>query len=160
MYQMKKIDILNESQTFQSRERHRPQTLSWPKEMWWISQARKITIHNCRKSESIQWMFFVLWLQFIEETSAHDCYSGGAWNLSQAITQHMRPGWAQDAQLFCNVKLTWRGQNKMRCSCTFDIPRTEQDMALQVQSNVCSIQVGKRSFSGGKERREGGLTPA
>ena len=104
--------------------------------------------------------FFVLWLQFKEETSAHDCYSGGAWNLSQAITQHMRPGWVQGAQLLCNVKLTWRGPNKMRCSCTFDIPRTEQDMALQVQSNVCSIQVGKRSFSGGKERREGGLTPA
>ena len=28
-----KIDILNESQTFQSKERHRPQTLSRPKEM-------------------------------------------------------------------------------------------------------------------------------
>ena len=65
MYQMKKIDILNESQTFQSRERHRPQTLSRPKEMWWISQARKNTIYICWKSESMQWMFFVLWLQLL-----------------------------------------------------------------------------------------------
>ena len=42
-----------------SRERHRPQTLLRPKEMWWISQARKISIPICWKSESMQWMFFL-----------------------------------------------------------------------------------------------------
>ena len=100
--------------------------------------------------------FFVLWLQFKEETSAHDCYSGGAWNLSQAITQHMRPGWVQGAQLFCNVKLTWRGPNKMRCSCTFDCTLGQSrtwlcmysPMSVQSRSGKGHFRVEKKGEKG------------